>query len=402
MPSIPATWFERNFGKAPTGFGQEQQYDMLGRPIPQLRQFTPYQAPGQPGLFSQYSDEVVQGWEDANQAARVASAGRPALSTAARMEQARQRDAQLRARLRQQLTDMRVKVTEDLARLRTPDAKQAAAGQPMITLPGVKEDLGRLQSSVDPFPTGRWETKSEAMYARPITRDEKILDVGRQTGVEVTRSPIVAYPQYRDSQGTAQRYAQINRLDAQGVKSWQNFFVRRGLLQAGSFIMGAWDANTQKAMYQQMGEANAMGQKVENVRGMWEQNMKTLGWDATTGYPTSSGAGAQARDVTQKVFSITSLAKGGELLRTYLQQELGRDPSRAEIAAYVRLLNGKERKNPTITRTHYSASGDSSTSVVKEANVDPGDTANKFVTTDLEKELGARQTMEYMDILAGM
>ena len=40
--------------------------------------------------------------------------------------------------------------------------------------------------------------------------------------------------------------------------------------------------------------------------------------------------------------------------------------------------------------------------VVKDANVDPGDTANKYVTTDLQKELGARQTMEYMNALAGM
>ena len=398
MPSIPATWFERNFGKAPSGFDQGPQYDMLGREIPRLSPYTPTEEPL--NAFGQPAGGVNWGAQT-NQNAAVASAGRPALSPAARMEEARRRDAMLRARLRKQISDMRVKVVEDMTKLRMPDPKSAAEAPQMITLPSVKEDLGRNQSGLDPFPTGQWTNTSTPTYARPMTRDEKILDVGRQTGVEVTRTPVVVNPKYLASNASAQRYALNARLDTQGVKKWQRFFERRGLLKQGSYLMGTWDDKTQAAMYQQMAEANSMGQSVETMRGMWEQNMKALGYDATTGYPTGGGAAAP-RDTTQKVFSITSLAKGGELLRTYLQQELGRDPSKAEIAAYVRLLNGKERKNPTITHTHYSANGASSTSVVKDANVDPGDTANKYVTTDLQKELGARQTMEYMNALAGM
>jgi hypothetical protein len=401
MPTIPETWFEKNFGAVPTSFKPT-----LGRTdIPATTRIDPakpYAMPGEDPYGRPASDQpfdVIEGWRLANEAMARNSAPRAA-SAAAKMTEDRLSVAQKRAQLRRALEANRKnkKVTTDWSAM-NQDPK-AALGNPRITPAGVKEDLGRNLTDRDKFFTGQFETKTNDVVAQARNRYEAMLDA-RVIGQTTTRTPIMVVPQYKDAAGEAIWFAQQKRLKQSDIQSWQAFFVNQGKLKPGQFVYGAWDASTQKAMYDLMGEANAMGQKVDNVKAMYEASWQQPGGGPPgTGY--GSGAPSGPTSTTQRIFSITSLAKGGEILKAYLQQELGRDPSAAEVAAYMRLLNGKERKNPTVVRTTYSADGTASTSTTTEANVDPGASADDFVSESLKKEKGARDTMEYMSLLDGM
>jgi hypothetical protein len=404
MPSVPQTWFQANFGQVPTSFsGLESggpQLDPYGREIPQLQPSHEYDlsVADHPGAFTRYSDDVIQGWRNANAAAAEARR-RADAAVVTKFTQDRLAQAAIRASIRTAMSKANVHTTTDWSALNVP--ADAGQGNAMITLPGQAKDLGRNITDKDPFFTGQFETKTNTVYGQPRNRYEAMLDTGPVQGTEVTKTPIVAHAMYRDSAGEAMRYSQQKRLDQAAIQQWQAFFVNAGTLKPGAFQFGAWDAATQDAMYNLMGQANAMGQSVDSMRSGYEQSWAAMGGGPGAG-GGSGGSVAQPRDVTQKVYSVTSLAKGGELLRAYLQQELGRDPSSAEISAYVRLLNGKERKNPTITNTHYSANGASSTSVVQEANVDSQASAHDYMTSDMKQELAGRQAMEYMNALAGM
>lgn len=400
MPSIPATWFERNFGRAPDGFTTTTG-GSLAETENDDTSLTGWMKPDDP--FQSQSFYKVQ-FDQQVQRTRT-----QAQTLQAKMAADRERQARIRHQIRASMEATRQqnvkRSTTDWSPLNVDPAAAAADAEknPMITPEKVRKDLGRgISQAGDPFWTGRFETTETGIYDKPSTKWERVLDVGKRIGTETISRPQVAHAIYRDSNGEAMRFAQQRRMGQKQIMGWQDFFAARGIIKPGSFQFGVWGPETQAAMYQLMGEANSMGQTVEGVRAGYEQQWKALGGTPATGFGSTGGAAAAPRDVTQKVYSITSLAKGGELLRSYLQQELGRDPSRAEIQAYVRLLNGKERKNPTITRTHYSADGSSSTSTVKDANVDPGDTANTYVGKELEDELKARQAMEYMNILGGM
>jgi hypothetical protein len=398
MPTIPETWFERNFGVVPASF---RSGPTLGRTdIPATTKISPakpYDIP-EPGLVTNYQPDIIEGWRAANEAMARARMQQES-SAVSKMARDRTTQAQVRSQLRAALEAARKnrKVTTDWTAMNQP--ADAAMGNPMITPSNVKDDLGRNLTDKDKFWTGQFETTTAPIIGQPRNRYEAMLD-SRVIGTQVTRTPIMVTPRYKDAAGEALWYAQQKRLNQTQIQAWQAYFVARQLIKPGEFVYGAWDAATQKAMYQQMGEANAMGQTVDGLRGAYESQWRN---GAGGGYgPAGGGGAAVPRVTTQRIFSITSLAKGGQILKAYLQQELGRDPSKAEIAAYVRLLNGQERKSPTVVTTNYSADGTSSTSTTKEANVDPGDTADDFLAQSMKKEKGARDTMEYMSILAGM
>lgn len=416
MPSIASDWFAANFGGEPQSFVQAAQ---LGRTdIPATSRISagsPYDTNPRQGLATQYAPDVIEQWRQANEArvtatrnlAQVAGVRAAQNVTTRRIAQAAQRE-----KVRKQVRRALDTTVFDWSKANMPTTKQIETARmeaqkkgqniDMITPSSVAKDLGRNLTSLDPFWTGQFETKTEGIYGSPRTREEFMLDTGQHLGTRTTKTPIVVQPRYRDNAGEAMRYAYQYKMSQRDIQSWQDFFRAKGDLKPGSFQFGAWDVHTQQAMYKLMGEANAMGQDVKAVRAAYEHGWKAMGGDPSMGFGSSGGAGSAPRDTTQTVYSITSLAKGGELLRAFLQQELGRDPDKSEIAAYVRLLNGQERKNPTITKTHYSASGAVSTSTVQEANVDPQDSARTLVTGDMKKELEARRTMEYMTALSEM
>lgn len=409
MPSVPQTWFQRNFGRSPWDRadsrwdGTQPDTDIYGRPVDRTV-YTPYASD------PQTANAVAEANRTIGSMNFSASAGGAQSQAAAQKRLTQRQAAEAAARNAVRAALMKARTQYDYSAANMPDAKavEAARGRDRragysgdyITPAGVAKDLGRSLSSADVFDTGQVQHNVQSvMDNRPRNRYEVALD-GRVVGKTDTVTPIVAHPQYRDGAGEAMYYAQRKRLTASQIAQWQQFFQVTGGLSSGKFIPGAWDANTQKAMYNFMGAANSMGQKVEDLRDMAMSAAKNGGQMPWQNYSGGGGGGGGSQTTTQRIVNLTSLAKGGEILRAYLQQELGRDPDQAEIAAYVRLLNGQERKNPTIVTTTYS--GGTSSSTTKEGNVDPGDTAHTVVTEQMKQELAGRRTMKYMDALMGM
>lgn len=414
MPTVARTWFETNFGRSPWDHmpvDTAPQTDLLGRPLPQWGTAHPYDV--SPGYLEdaygrpRFDNNVVQGWTQANEAMAKRDTARASASEKA-ATQAQVQQAQLRMRMRLAMAKARNdQIVVDDSRLNAPTKDQVAAAQASggdyITTSGLAKDLGRNLTSADVFPTGKYQSQTQAITNDHPRNKYEVALGGEVLGQQTVKTPIVVSPLYKDGAGQALRYAQQKRLGAQDIADWQAFFAARGMIKPGGAIRGAWDDATQKAMYQFMGEANSMGQNVDALRNMWLQAWKqgSPGPSSYAGGGGGSGGGVPS-STTQRVVNITSLAKGGEILRAYLQQVLGRDPDQAEIAAYVRMLNGQERKNPTIVTTSYSASGRSSSSVTKEGNVDQGATAHDYVAQGLGEELKGRQTMKYLDALMGM
>lgn len=415
MPSIASEWFRANYGTEPQSFVEKAtlgRTDLAARSHVSAGQ--PYNLNPQQGVITQYAPDVIETWRQANEA-RIKAA--EALSNATQVRAAQtltQRRIQVaaqRAAVRKQVRQAMDSVTYDWSPTNAPNAAQLKAAEDQanakgvsptfITTDNVKQDLGRPLSSLDSFFTGQFATKSEPIYGSPRSREEFMLDTGQRLGTKTTRTAIVAHPLYRDGSAEAMRYAFSKKLSQKDIESWQGFFVRAGVVKPGAFQFGVWDNTTQQAMYKLMGEANSIGQDVKQVRAGLEHAWSQMGGTPAQGFG-SSGGGSGPVNTTQRIFNITSLAKGSELLRSYLQQELGRDPSKAEIASYVRLLNGQERKNPTIVSTTYSGGGKASITTTKEANVDPQNTAHDYVGGSMAKELEARKTMEYMTALSEM
>lgn len=404
MPSVPQTWFQRNFGKTPWDMsdsrwdGAQPETDIYGRPIDRTV-YTPYATDDQTANAVAAANRTIGSMNFSASAAGTQSQA----AAQKRLTQQQAAAAAARNAVRQAL--MKARTVYDRSPLNMPSSDQVRAAQTKngdyITPDSVAKDLGRNLTSADVFDTGGVQHNVQAVTDnRPRNRYEVALD-GRVIGKTDTVTPIVQSPRYKDGAGEAMYYATRNRLTSSQIAQWQLFFQATGGLTSGKFIPGAWDDSTQKAMYQFMGAANSMGQRVEDLRSMAMSAMKNGGqmpWQNGSG----SGSGSGPTSTTQRIVNITSLAKGAEIIRAYLQQELGRDPDQAEIAAYVRLLNGQERKNPTIVTTTYSAGGASSSTTTKEGNVDPGNTAHDLVTGQMSQELAGRRTMKYMDALMGM
>jgi hypothetical protein len=105
-------------------------------------------------------------------------------------------------------------------------------------------------------------------------------------------------------------------------------------------------------MAEAMGYANMDGITVEEL-------LKRIPGEGalTSGYAGGGGGGGgggrkalSTKDIT-KVFDLTSLDQGAATLRQVLAQQLGRQPTDAEIKNYVAQLNAKERANPDIITT---------------------------------------------------
>ena len=268
-----------------------------------------------------------------------------------------------------------------------------------------------LQALVLNPKTGQFEPQYQTtiQYGNPRNKWE----VGNDTGPVIgrTQTPVITHAQYQgDTARAAQGYAANNKMTPAQIRDWQSFFVGMHIvggpatLTPGQFVSGVWDQATQQAMDDLMGYSNRTnGVTVDQARSMFENS-----WANGNGGVNPAALAAQAvrsgqpRHTVSKVYSITSVAQGSQLIRSYLQQQLGRDPNSGEVAAYVRLLNGQERKNPQITTTNYSATGASSTSVQQGANVDPQAAADQFVKANLGPENAGRKGIEMFNWLGGV
>jgi hypothetical protein len=438
VPSVVSDWFEANYGSG-------RPVDVGGPYVPQMIESGakseigygykgPYlEKPLPPRLGASSNEWAAYRWKQqewqqktnfGRERPRVStpeaqkSAASASVAGVARKGEVQRAvtEAAQRAAIRNNLTRAKMRVTYDASPLEpTPGEKPGGPVIGGVTSPSGNAAFNfdsntKVQKTVYNEKTKQFEgaVTIEEVYGRPRNKWEFISETGPL--LSRTAKPVTVKPKYLgDTWREAQAFQGKNGLSNKDVREWQSFFVQQmatggpAPLKVNSFVAGIWDKPTQDAMASLMDYANRNGMTVEEAKGAFLKSWNDQGGVAAiVAAGGGGGAAARPRVETSKQFSITSLAKGGALLRQFLQQELGRDPSQGEINAYVRSLNGQERKNPQISTTRWNSDFSSSTTTTEERNVDEGETATAFVNSSLAQEKGGRQAIEMFDWLGGV
>ncbi len=92
------------------------------------------------------------------------------------------------------------------------------------------------------------------------------------------------------------------------------------------------------------------------------------------------------------------------MLTQALAQQLGREPSPAEVTRFLHSLNAEERAHPTVTHTHIAAGGAHQSSTTQQSSVEPGAEATSWAKTQpgLAGETHKYQDSLYFDVLGQM
>lgn len=203
---------------------------------------------------------------------------------------------------------------------------QGAAGPPPP--PDVRDFIGLPNMQVDPATgtpvgvdprTGQpIEGQTQGLPQRTETVDD-VLTPNRNLARERTRT---VPPQYKE--GDQLKFSGRNPVE---IKNMQERLVQAGVLKEGSFWPGVWDAESQKAYKEVLAYANQSGATDDEM----------IARLVTAGGASAVGAGVGgATDVSGFVAEpylapdYDSLADG---VRTYMEQELGRDVRDEEVKA---------------------------------------------------------------------
>lgn len=239
---------------------------------------------------------------------------------------------------------------------------------------------------------------------------------------------VYGVPQYR--------YSDIDAL--WGKPKGQVFDLQYKLYALGllpTFIPGTMDMNTQTAAEKAFEVANKNGTTIEQMLN--QSNPATgkplaggAGPAGSGGVSTSSSSSSSVSTSRQTQRSITLTSREGAMavLSNALAQELGRQPSQAELTRFTKSLNAAQMANPDVstststTATQASQSGSSSTSgshtsshtssrsssnttgtsINKQGNVDPAYEATQFAKTTAPAERNRFQDSQYFDVIANM
>lgn len=160
---------------------------------------------------------------------------------------------------------------------------------------------------------------------------------------------------------------------------------------------GSYDRATELAFGKATGEANFMGQSLDEL--FQSQDAEKAGLPSSQ---KKGPKGPQAHDYTSTSLHLTGRAGAQQVLTSALAQQLGREPTEEEVSRFLRSLNAEERADPSVTNTHVSASGNS-TSTTHDSSVDAGAEAMATAKSGPYKaERGQYQDALYFDSLASM
>lgn len=119
----------------------------------------------------------------------------------------------------------------------------------------------------------------------------------------------------------------------------------------------------------------------------------------------SRGGGPSTSTSTNRSVRLTSRASAQAILKQTLAQELGREPTAAEVTRFVKSLNKEERANPQVTTTTSRSDGkgnSSSSSTTKESSVDPMSEGEEFAETASPQEARMFQHGQLYDVISRM
>lgn len=211
-------------------------------------------------------------------------------------------------------------------------------------------------------------------------------------------TPVYGQPMYKQSD--------LSALYGKGpgqVWDTQRKLYSLGLLP--TFIPGTYDNKTRDALEKAYAIANANGVSLDGMLANRDNLQKMLakaGYGGGSGGGGGGGASAGPRTITQTSVNLTSREGAQQILAQALTQQLGRQPTPAELTRFTKALNVQEKANPTVTTQHISASGASQSTTTKQGNVDPQFQADKFAKTTSPAERNRFQDSQYMDVLANM
>lgn len=176
--------------------------------------------------------------------------------------------------------------------------------------------------------------------------------------------------------------------------------------------IGVLDEGTIGALQEFYGDANRMGMTTEQLYEYIRKNGKSTGM--TTGSYGYGSGGAEdyspyTQTTTQSNVTLSTRASARAFLVQAMATEMGREPTAQEVRRFTRMLNAREEKNPSVTKTTTttdpSPSGDStvtSDSTTKPSKVDPGRAAEKFAEKEGGNEAQRFQTANFMSVIEAM
>lgn len=119
-----------------------------------------------------------------------------------------------------------------------------------------------------------------------------------------------------------------------------------------------------------------------------------------------SGDGGGTSTTTSTSISLTSRAGAWQVLISALTNELGREPTDAEISRFSKSLNAKERADPSVSTstTTYDAEGNAKTSTTsRQSGVEPTAEAMVFARSPaMAAERRQYKGAQYFDVIADM
>lgn len=132
-----------------------------------------------------------------------------------------------------------------------------------------------------------------------------------------------------------------------------------GYLPSKDAALGFWTNTSAGALQNAMADANKNGQSLENMRQTLLSGGKLAYGPGSGGSQTSVSTSNTSSSSDSTSISLTSREGAHAALSQQLANELGREPTNAELTRFLNSLNGTERANPSTS--HQSGSSSSTT-----------------------------------------
>lgn len=206
-------------------------------------------------------------------------------------------------------------------------------------------------------------------------------------------------PVYRQPIYTYDELASMRGQSPQKIFAAQAMLYNTGYLASG-FRTGWFDQNTEVALAAAMADANRQGLTLDQLGARLQAGEKGLKGSGAGG---SSSGSSGPRDITSRSVSVTGRAGAQSVLTQALSQQLGREPTPAEVTRFMHSLNAEEKASPSVTHTHIAAGGANQSSTTTQTDVSPSASAEAFAKTGpFKQERGKYQDSLYFDILGSM
>lgn len=186
---------------------------------------------------------------------------------------------------------------------------------------------------------------------------------------------------------------------------YQQLLEANGFL-GGSYSKGNWDPASREALRMAMWAANRDKTPLDEYLGTGAFYDKQFG---PNGQPAPY-TGPTTTTQTSESTNLSSRPTARAVLAGALATEMGREPSRAEVDAFLTGLNMAEKKNPTITTTTTTSDPNpkdhtvavTSSSTTEQSDVDPAAKARNYAK-DLDPQEAKRyQEGNYYGLIAQM